>query len=450
MKLNLALLILIAMISCKVDYDVAIINVNLIDGTGNNARDNINVYISGNRIAEISTASIPAKIEINGSGKFLIPGLMDAHTHPDPIEETADKFIHYGVTSILVTGCKVCTDDHYSYLRKLGNQHEEPCPRIFHTSQHFTLEGSHPVKTYPNPKWQHEKTIFLLNETSDIPGYVERVASNPIEGIKVTIEDGPDPPYLPRMQPPMLKKIVEEAARHDLEIYAHVSDIQEVRIAQQAGVQNYVHFVGVDINWETDEMMIDSLLTKKVSWVTTLMMDKSFLYPLNPDWLNETYVKNIFPEKEWSKELIARKMPYAKITMKILKNAMKLPEPVFQSLILEEGYDLKKLKEKGCNLVVGTDTGNDFVFPGYSVHEEMQLLEMGGFDPLDIIKMTTLNGSKMLGTQDSLGSIEVGKIADMVLLNKSPLISISNTLSIHSVIKNGRIQKSITDRSIEN
>ncbi len=80
-----------------------------------------------------------------------------------------------------------------------------------------------------------------------------------------------------------------------------------------------------------------------------------------------------------------------------------------------------------------------------SLHEEMQLLELGGMEQFDIIKMGTMNAAKMMSAQDSLGSIEVGKIANLVLLDKNPLEGISNTLSINSVIKRGVIQKRIKE-----
>lgn len=94
-------------------------------------------------------------------------------------------------------------------------------------------------------------------------------------------------------------------------------------------------------------------------------------------------------------------------------------------------------------MVLGTDTGNTFILPGHSLHEEMQLLELGGMQPMDILVMGTINAAKMMDSEHSLGSIEEGKLADMVLLNKNPLASIKNTLAIHSVYKNGKLQKSI-------
>jgi imidazolonepropionase-like amidohydrolase len=102
------------------------------------------------------------------------------------------------------------------------------------------------------------------------------------------------------------------------------------------------------------------------------------------------------------------------------------------------------LIKNGIIFALGTDSGF-FVLPGYSLHEEMQLFELGGMDQLDIIEMTTLNAAKMMHAQDSLGSIENGKIANMILLDKNPLESINNTLAINKVIKRGVIQKRIKE-----
>lgn len=83
--------------------------------------------------------------------------------------------------------------------------------------------------------------------------------------------------------------------------------------------------------------------------------------------------------------------------------------------------------------MLGTDVGGrPYILPGISVHEEMQLLQLGGFAPEEIIKIGTQNVAKMLGISDEYGTIEEGKIADMILLNHNPVINISNTLSIEN------------------
>lgn len=438
------ILLLVLLFGCTTNpvptWDLVIANVNVIDGTGAPLQNNVNVYIKDATIIRIDAEAIKnsdANV-IDGMGKYLMPGLIDAHAHPAPIEENFPRFIHYGVTSIFVPGCGECSNEHYAQMRQLGEQDTFPAPRVYHTSQHFTMEGRHPIKTYPSPKWVNGETVFLLEDTLQIEGFVKEVAQYPIKGIKVTIEDGPDPPFVDRMPQAFVTKIVNEAKKYDLEVFAHVSDMEEVRIAQRAGVQNIVHFVGVDIVWERDEEVINALIADSVSWVTTLMIDKSFSYPLNPNWLNRPEIIDIYDAEEIARLSNPNRAERSK---QMLFEFYGLENPTLERVILPQTEDIKILAERGCNVVLGTDTGNDFIFPGFSMHEEMQLMELGGFEPMEIIKMATHNGAKMLKVLDKTGTVEVGKFADMILLNRNPLESISNTLSIDMVIKNGKIQK---------
>ena len=423
------------------EYDLIISNVNLIDGSGSPLQKNVNIFIKNNKIEKIDSSDIgSAEVVIDGTGKFLIPGLFDCHTHPGQIEKTFPKFIHYGVTSILVTGCSTCSDENYSQMRSLGEQNSIPAPRVFHTSQHFTMEGRHPVKTYKSNNWVEGKTVFFLRDTLQIESIVKQVADQPIVGIKLTIEEGPAPPFVERMPQEFVSKVVKEAAEYDLEVFAHVSDNMELSIAQKAGVQNLVHFTGVDIDWQRDTELVQKLAADNVSWITTLMIDKGFLYRLYPEWLEKPGIKESYD----SAYVIGISDPNRKETVKNFMLAVYgVEEPTIENIIIPQADDIKKLYGLGINFALGTDTGNEFIFPGYSLHEEMQLMEMGGFDQMEIIKMATHNAAIMLNVIDTLGTIEEGKVADMLLLDQNPLDEIKNTLSINLVIKGGKIQQRI-------
>ena len=118
-----------------------------------------------------------------------------------------------------------------------------------------------------------------------------------------------------------------------------------------------------------------------------------------------------------------------------------------KNLITPIVQDILEVQKMGVNVVLGSDVGGDlFILPGLSLHEEMELMEMGGMEPLDIIKMATYNGAKMLRIENKTGTLEEGKIADFVLLNKNPLDNISNTLSIEKVYKAGIEQPRINRR----
>ena len=235
--------------------------------------------------------------------------------------------------------------------------------------------------------------------------------------------------------------MVREAKKYGLDVYVHASDNVEMAMAERAGVKNYLHYVVIDLDWERDSSLIAGLKENNSTIVTTLMLKKSWLYPLHPDWIQKLKEVNIYSNEEI--EYLSDPARKGK-SLGILRGRkfMKDDEiPTLLSMVRNQMNDLNALQKDNINVALGTDTGNDFILPGISLHEEMQIMELGGFEPLDIIKMATHNAAKMLKQLDSLGTIEEGKYADMILLDRNPLDSISNTLSINRVIKNGYIQK---------
>ena len=427
-------------------FDLVISNVSLIDGTGGPVQTRISIGIKDERIVAIGT-SLTGKIDnsIDGTGKFLIPGLFDCHVHTGDFERDFPRFIHYGVTSVFITGGSLCTNEYYEVMRKRGNQNSVAAPHVFHTSQHFSMQGRHPSKTYPSDKWRDGETIFYLKDTLQIENLVKQVAQHPIVGIKLTIEDGPAPPFVERMPQAFIDKTVREASKYGIEVFAHVSDNEELKMAIKGGVQNLVHFTGVNIDLQDSIQLklLDKFKERDPFWITTLMIDKSFLYPLHPEWFENEFM---LPEyRNMVKKLTPELTERAKIYINILREEYGLEESDLATFMIPQVEDIQFLYGSGFNMVLGTDTGNDFNFSGYSLHEEMELLELGGMKPKDIIKMGTLNAAKMMNAQDSLGSIEVGKIANMVLLNKNPLKSITNTLEINTVIKQGVVQNRLME-----
>lgn len=442
------LFVLVLLVGCTSNkepvFDLIISNVNLIDGAGTELQTGMNVLIKGNRILAINSDKITqTENRIDGSGKFLIPGLFDCHTHTSDYSSDFPRFMHYGVTSILVTGGSTCTNDYFKRMREMGEQDSIPSPRVYHTSQHFIVEGSHPVKTYVSSNWKEGESFFLLKDTTQISALVKSVSRYPISGIKLTVEDGPYPPFVERMPQEFIDHVTNEALKNGTRVFVHVSDNIELKMAIDAGINNILHYTGLDLDFEKDRELIQKIYRDSVSWVTTLMLDKSMMYPKHPEWFGGGQLQEIYPAEEFEKMKNPEYVFRAEEFLKYFQEFYNFDNPTLKQIVEFQVEDLIKLSINGVNIVLGTDTGNDFILPGYSLHEEMQLMELGGMEPLEIIKMGTLNAAKMLEVQNELGSIEKGKIADMILLDKNPLKSISNTLSINLVIKNGVIQKRI-------
>jgi len=98
-----------------------------------------------------------------------------------------------------------------------------------------------------------------------------------------------------------------------------------------------------------------------------------------------------------------------------------------------------KLYRAGVPLLVGTDSPEPFVPPGFSLHQELEMLVESGLPPAAALRAATLTNATVLGEQDRLGSISTGKLADLVLLNANPLEDIRNTRQIELVVRGGQV-----------
>lgn len=413
-------------------------DVVLIDGSGAAAQHGVDVLVRDGRIARISKARLEEAdaTVVDGRGRYLVPGLIDAHSHPFPVEESFPQYIHFGVTSILVTGCGTCDDQTLSHVRTASMETGAPVPRFFHTSQHFSMEGRHPAKTYGSSNWVDGKTIHFIDSIEEIEPLVERVTRQPIVGIKLTIEDGPNPPFVERMPEEFVDEIVAQAHRAGTRVFAHVSDREELQIAAGAGVDHLLHFTGVVLDWERDLAMLEDFRERDLHWVTTLMLDKSFLYPLHPEWMEDVRRTGMFDAEI---ERLARMGRSHEEQGALLENLYGSDEVSFEDTpILKKQFDdLRRLHEFGIRLVIGTDVGSPYIFPGYSVHEEMQLLEDAGFTPDDVLVMATRNAAEMIGVADELGTLSVGNRADMLLLDADPRETVRNLSALAAVYRDG-------------
>jgi hypothetical protein len=101
----------------------------------------------------------------------------------------------------------------------------------------------------------------------------------------------------------------------------------------------------------------------------------------------------------------------------------------------------KRLYDAGVTITAGTDANNPWIVPGHSFHRELELLVEAGIDPLEVVKIATHNGAKVIGLLEETGTVEAGKWADLVLLGADPISDISNSRQIEWVMQSGRIHR---------
>jgi len=98
-----------------------------------------------------------------------------------------------------------------------------------------------------------------------------------------------------------------------------------------------------------------------------------------------------------------------------------------------------RLNQAGVPILAGSDCPNPYVYPGFSLHDELGLLVRAGLTPAEALRTATINPARFLGLTDSLGVVATGKVADLVLLDGNPLQDIANTKRIRAVIQGGRL-----------
>ncbi len=99
---------------------------------------------------------------------------------------------------------------------------------------------------------------------------------------------------------------------------------------------------------------------------------------------------------------------------------------------------VKAMHRSGIKFMAGTDSSVPFVFPGFSLHDELELFVASGFTPFEALQTATRNPAEFLGLIKDLGTLEKGKLADLVILESNPLEDIRNTRKIFGVVINGR------------
>src|SRR5262249_38902301 len=416
----------------------AVTNVSIVDVRAGVVRSGMTVLVLGNRIADAGQAGqvgIPGQARVvDASGKFLIPGLWDMHVHWYD-KQALGLFTANGVTGIRqMFGYPI----HLEWRRELDSG-KLLGPRMAIAS---------PIVDGPTPFWPDSIAVASADEGRKA---VEKVRKWGADFVKVYS-------YLPREA---YFAIAEEAKREGIPFAGHVPWSVSAAEASDAGQKSIEHLTGVLLACSSSEDEIRRQIpaaarfegraavearaletydgkkarelfdrfVKNGTWqCPTFTVLRSFAYLDDKDFRNDQRLKYMPP-------LVRDRWERAESRLGNSVNNYSLNKKIYPKYLEVVGA----MHRAGVLILAGTDTGNPYCFPGFSLHDELGLLVKAGLTPGEALRAATLEPARFLGMQDRLGTIEKGKFADLVLLDANPLEDIRNTQRINSVIENGRL-----------
>ena len=434
----------------------AIAHVTVIDTAGGPAQPDQTVVVSNARIIAVArNASIPeGATVVDGSGKFLIPGLWDMHVHSlnaEWIETFFPLFVANGVTGVRDMARPLAD------FRRLRDQWRAEIADGTRVGPRVVAAG---------PSIDGPRQIFPYLSVATASEAREAVRTLRGEGVDfIKVYTG-----LPR---DAYFAVADEAARQGLAFVGHTPNGVSAMEASDAGQRSFEHLFGVLLACSHDEEALrraavaamtepqgpnsneahwaaerDSVagydaakanalfsrFAKNGSWqVPTLVILRQNASDADPLFEQDDRLRYVTPDRraQWAQQSAASRRNPARGDAAARKR-------VFQKQV----EVVRLMNRAGVPLLAGTDTPGNYSVPGFALHDELELLVGAGLTPLEALQTATLNPAKLLKMDDRLGTIQTGKIADLVLLEGNPLDSIANTRKIAAVVANGRLLSS--------
>ncbi|NOX69089.1 MAG: amidohydrolase family protein [Gammaproteobacteria bacterium] len=432
----------------------AITNVTVIDAV-NGVRQNQTVLFYGDKILAVTSSDSlfppPEKI-IDGSGKFLIPGLWDMHVHltyDDAFTESMPAlFLAYGITSVRDTGGLI------DKLRPVVEKMRAPgaiAPRVFYSGP--LLDGKYVVydgKSRPEIGTQNaseemaEQQVAALQEAGVDFIKIYEMVSPDVFAALVSAGQSRGLPIAAHVPLSMLASqagpavdSMEHLRNVELDCASNAAELYEERLSRlnnEDGVSGYELRSGMHSAQRVpairnyDEERCDRTIASLRSTIQVPTL-RLVAYPLrssydHPDW-DEALTQ--VPE--------ARQEDWRTATNEWLESTDR-GDTTFARWSLSL---VGRMHAQGVPIGAGTDTPIARALPGFSLHTELERLVEAGLTPLEALESATVRPAEFFSLQQEMGAIEVGMRADLVLLNANPLDNISNTREIAAVVTKGRL-----------
>ena len=413
-------------------------NVAVVDVRTGTTRPGMTVTIRGGRIAAVAPTRRGRDTgdrRIDASGKFLIPGLWDMHVHlafgdwfPGARDIALPLFIANGVTGVRDMGSDLAPV--FEWRKAIGAG---------------TLIGPRIVTSGP----------MLDGPTPRFPSSV--AIATPADGrraVRDLQKQGADFIKLQSLIPrEAVFAIVDEAKQRRIDVAGHVPDAVRASEVSAAGQKSFEHLIGIFEGSSPDEALFlkgpKGIGRFLATYDPARAADLFRLLAKNRTWQCPTLVwergGSLMDDRDLAHDPLGKYAPASWTTGAWRRFTDDIVAGYADDLATRKRFVAKELEvvgglhRAGVPFLAGTDTPPGvFVFPGFSLHDELELFVQAGFTPREALETATLNPAVYLGLDKQLGTVEAGKLADLILLDANPLEQIGNTRRIAAVIARGR------------
>jgi imidazolonepropionase-like amidohydrolase len=408
--------------------DVLAITGGTVIGAGPTPLADAVVVVEGGRITRVGprgpTAVPPNATVIDAAGKFVMPGLSDMHNHalsgstrtPQDVRTNLRVLLAYGVTTVF--NPSLSTAD-LSDLRAFAAPDPTPSPRFLGTGPMISIKGDVMAAAAGSPTPDSPDAARAAVRTLKAAG---------VDAIKVMRDDfrWARKGSVPLMRDDVLAAVVDEGHREGLKVFAHAPLLDQAKEVLRAGGDGLLHGI---VDRPVDQEFVDLMRRNRAVYVPTLSL------------YEDVADVAAFARRQSAHDAGGPVAPLAET----------FPEPpfvgLFQAMFDNTAYtrerlavprgNLRRVVDAGIPVVMGTDSGFYGILMGVSSQLELALMVEAGMTPDAAVRAATIEAARMLGREKDGGSVEPGKLADLLILDASPLEDIRNVRRIHRVIRGG-------------
>ena len=410
------------------------------------------IIIAGDRIVGVGpakTTRVPrGAARIDGKGKWIVPGLIDAHVHffqsgnlytrPDGVDfgaympyakevartqarlpATITVWLANGVTSVVDIGGPFWNFEVRDIARRT-----EAAPRVIVAGPLVSMVDRVKLDLGDPP-------IIKTTNAEEAVSLVRKEIERKADYIKVWFIYRPGDDIA--AQEAIVKAAGDAGHAAGIPLAVHATELVTAKAALRAGADYLVHSVE---DAPVDDEFIALMKKNNALYCPTLFVLMGYQYAFSNTWKPTDIEK-----RRADPEILAAmgdldKMPKDMIPERVQQRMASPPEVKPSQTMLD---NLKRVREAGIPVAMGTDAGNVGTLHGPSVFREMELMEKAGLTPLQVLRAATVGGARAMRMERDLGGVETGKLADLVILEADPMKDTQNLARITSVVKAGKV-----------